>query len=139
MRCLVTAKTLKKRLVAVSALLPRKTPKPILESLRFEVDEKGRGAIIATDLETWIRIRSPVIRATQPGAALIPAKALLTILEAIPGEVELDADPDSFALGAGPAGPTCRVVVTSGGLSCRPSRRRITRSAWKRSPPDDTS
>ena len=58
MKCLVPARAFRKRLAAVASVIPRHSPKPILSTIRLEVDERGRGTLVATDLETWVQVKS---------------------------------------------------------------------------------
>jgi hypothetical protein len=113
MKCFVPARAFRKRLAAVAAVVPRQSPKPILQTVRLEVDAQGKGTLVATDLETWVRAGLPALRATRPGVVQVPPRALATILdESGTGEVELDADPDAFALVCREAELPCRLVVT---------------------------
>ena len=135
MRCLVPARAFRRRLAAVAAAIPRHCSKPLLETVRLEIDERGRGTICATDLETWVRVRAPILHVIRSGAAQLPAAALATLLgEAANGDVELDADPEAFGLTCGAVDRTCPLIVTGAG-SARPSPctvRRIIRSARSR-------
>src|SRR5438067_10133919 len=78
-KCLVPARAFRKRLAAVAAVVPRQSPKPILQTVRLEVDAQGKGTLVATDLETWVRVGLPALRATRPGVVQLPPRALATI------------------------------------------------------------
>lgn len=113
MKCLVPARAFRKRLAAVASVIPRHSPKPILSSIRLEVDERGRGTLFASDLETWVRVKAPIARSMRAGAAQLPVRALASVLEESGDrEVELDADPDAFGLVCREAELPCRLVVT---------------------------
>ena len=113
MKCLVPARAFRKRLAAVASIIPRRSPKPILGSIRLEVDERGRGTFVATDLETWVRVKAPVTRSMRAGSAQLPVRALVSALEESGDrDVDLDADPDSFGLVCREAELPCRLVVT---------------------------
>jgi DNA polymerase-3 subunit beta len=114
MRCVVPARSLRNRLAAVAAVIPRRVLKPLLGTIRLEVDEQGGGTLIATDLETWVRIKAPPLRNTESGVAQLPPRALATLLGAAGHrDVQLESDPEAFALAAGPDEPPCRLIVTS--------------------------
>jgi DNA polymerase-3 subunit beta len=113
MRCLVSAGAFRKRLAAVAALIPRRISKPVLGTVRLEIDERGRGTLVATDLVTWVRLETPALRGTRPGAAQLPPRALADALDGRGGEeIELDADPDRFALACSAADLPCRLFVS---------------------------
>ena len=112
MKYLVPARAFRKRLAAVASVIPRHSPKPILSTIRLEVDGRGRGTLVATDLETWVRARAPVSRSLRAGVAQLPLRALASILEESGDrEVELDADPDAFGLVCREAELPSRLIV----------------------------
>ena len=112
MKCLISRQAFKKRLASVAAVVPRQTPKPILATVRLEVDERGQGTLSATDLETWARIKAPLLRAPRAGPAQLPVRALLAALgNARDRELQLDYDPEAFSIGSGPDAPEFSLVV----------------------------
>jgi len=112
-RCLVSARAFRKRLTTIAAAIPRHCSKPLLETVRLEIDERGWGTLCATDLETWVRVRAPILRVFRTGAAQLPPRALAPLLgDAANGDVELDADPEAFGLTCGAIDRTCPLVVT---------------------------
>ena len=120
MKCLISRQAFKKRLASVAAVVPRQTPKPILATVRLEVDERGQGTLSATDLETWARIKAPLLRAARAGPAQLPVRALLAALgNARDRELQLDYDPEAFSLASGPDSPAFSLVVAG-------SRTRLT-------------
>ena len=63
-----------------ASIAPTKSPQPILENVKLEVDEY-RAVLIATDLETEIRVDVPgVVEVTETGQVLLPARNIGTIL-----------------------------------------------------------
>jgi DNA polymerase-3 subunit beta len=70
---------------AASAVATRRSPKPILGSVRLDA-EPERLTLVATDLEVGVRIELSQIEVADAGAALVPADRLHQILR------ELDAD-----------------------------------------------
>src|SRR5438270_6392942 len=97
MKCQLEVKAFRKRLAAASAVVPRRTCKPILDTVRLVVDDGGQGTLVATDLETWVRIRAPLRPGARPGAVQLPRQAFLTLLAGSQdAELDLEADPDAF-------------------------------------------
>ena len=112
MEFLISRRAFRKRLAAVTAVIPRRTPRPVLESVRLEVDARGRGTLGATDLETWVRVKAPLLRVPLAGAAQLPARALLAALgKAEDRELRLDYDPEAFSLAGGPDAPPSSLLV----------------------------
>lgn len=112
MKCLISRQAFKKRLAAVMAVVPRQTPKPILATVRLEVHERGQGTLAATDLETWVRIKAPILRAPRAGSAQLPGRALLAALGDFKDrELELEYDPETFSLTCGPDAPPSSLIV----------------------------
>lgn len=125
MRCLVRAGAFRRRLAAVAAVLPRRAARPILGTVRLEIDDEGRGQFHATDGESWARIEAPLLRVERRGAVLLPRQLLRTALSrAGDAELWLDADPDAFFLVGGPNDPPHRLEIAGpdGQFDCRTYR-----------------
>jgi DNA polymerase III subunit beta len=81
MKFIVSSSQLLKQLQHISGVINANTVLPILEDFLFEV-EKGRLTVVATDLETVMRIQLDV-EAKDSGKVCIPAKILLDSLKNI--------------------------------------------------------
>ena len=81
MKFIVSSSQLLKQLQHISGVINANTVLPILEDFLFEVD-KGRLTVVATDLETVMRIQLD-IEAKDSGKVCIPAKILLDSLKNI--------------------------------------------------------
>jgi DNA polymerase-3 subunit beta len=80
-------------LQAATAVVPARSPKPVLTNVKLEA--AGQGAVIsATDLEVGIRIEVEGVEVVAPGAVLLPSGRLGAIVrESPPGTVfEVHAD-----------------------------------------------
>jgi DNA polymerase-3 subunit beta len=62
-----------------AAVVPARSPKPILQNIKLEVTEKG-AILLATDLEIGIRIQVSGIQAHVPGSAILPLGRFGSIL-----------------------------------------------------------
>jgi DNA polymerase III subunit beta len=81
MKFIVSSSQLLKQLQHISGVINANTVLPILEDFLFEVD-KGKLTVVATDLETVMRIQLD-IEAKDSGKVCIPAKILLDSLKNI--------------------------------------------------------
>jgi DNA polymerase-3 subunit beta len=84
MKFIVSASALLKQLQHISGVINANTVLPILEDFLFEV-EKNRLSVVATDLETVMRIQMD-IESKESGRVCIPAKILLDSLKNIPDQ-----------------------------------------------------
>ena len=79
-------------LQTVAAVAPARSPKPILQNVKIEVDQSG-AALSATDLEVSIRTQVEGVDAESPGAILLPVARFLSILrESSDATVRLDSE-----------------------------------------------
>jgi DNA polymerase-3 subunit beta len=62
-----------------SAVVPARSPKPILQNMKLEVSDKG-AILLATDLEIGIRIQVSGIQSQVPGSAILPLGRFGSIL-----------------------------------------------------------
>ncbi len=62
-----------------SAVVPSRSPKPILQNIKFEVADGG-AILLATDLEVGIRIQVSGVQAQVPGSAILPLSRFGSIL-----------------------------------------------------------
>lgn len=84
MKFIVSSSALLKQLQHISGVINANTVLPILEDFLFEV-EKNKLSVVATDLETVMRIQMD-IEAKDTGKVCIPAKILLDSLKNIPDQ-----------------------------------------------------
>jgi len=84
MKFIVSSSALLKQLQHISGVINANTVLPILEDFLFEV-EKNKLSVVATDLETVMRIQMD-IEAKDSGQVCIPAKILLDSLKNIPDQ-----------------------------------------------------
>src|ERR1700716_1388371 len=81
MKFIVSSSALLKQLQHISGVINANTVLPILEDFLFEVD-KGKLTVVATDLETVMRIQLEV-EAKDSGKVCIPARILIDSLKNI--------------------------------------------------------
>lgn len=76
-----------------AAVVPSRSPKPVLTNVKFEADQGG-AVVSATDLEVGIRAAVEGVETLSPGAVLLPSSRLVAILrEAAAGTVfEIETD-----------------------------------------------
>ena len=79
MKFIVSSSALLKQLQQISGVISANTVLPILEDFLFEV-EKNRLTIVATDLETVMKVQLDV-EAKETGKVCIPAKILIDSLK----------------------------------------------------------
>lgn len=84
MKFIVSSSSLLKQLQHISGVINANTVLPILEDFLFEV-EKGKLTVVATDLETVMRVQLD-IDAKDTGKICIPARILLDSLKNIPDQ-----------------------------------------------------
>jgi len=84
MKFIVSSSQLLKQLQHIAGVINSNTVLPILEDFLFEVEE-GKLTVVATDLETVMRIRLD-IEAKESGKVCIPAKILMDSLKNIPDQ-----------------------------------------------------
>ncbi|HEU0063481.1 MAG TPA: DNA polymerase III subunit beta, partial [Flavisolibacter sp.] len=84
MKFIVSSSQLLKQLQHIAGVINANTVLPILEDFLFEV-EKNKLTVVATDLETVLRIQME-IEARDNGKVCIPAKILLDSLKNIPDQ-----------------------------------------------------
>ena len=84
MKFIVSSSALLKQLQQISGVINANTVLPILEDFLFEV-EKGKLTVVATDLETVMKIQMEV-EAKDSGRVCIPAKILLDSLKNLPDQ-----------------------------------------------------
>jgi DNA polymerase-3 subunit beta len=93
MKIRVTREPLLAAIQSAAAVVPSRSPKPVLTNVKFEADA-GRAILSATDLEVGIRIELEGVEVDAAGTVLLPASRLSAIVrEAAPGTVfEISSD-----------------------------------------------
>jgi len=84
MKFIVSSSALLKQLQQISGVINANTVLPILEDFLFEV-EKGRLTVVATDLETVMKVQLDV-EAKDSGRVCIPSKILMDSLKNLPDQ-----------------------------------------------------
>jgi DNA polymerase-3 subunit beta len=75
-----------------AAVVPARSPKPILQNIKLEVSDQG-AILLATDLEIGIRIQVAGIQAHVPGSAILPLGRFGSILrESSDSTLQLESD-----------------------------------------------
>ncbi len=78
-----------------AAVVPSRSPKPILQNIKLEVSDQG-AILLATDLEIGIRIQVPGIQVHTPGSAILPLGRFGSILrESSDDMLHLESDGQS--------------------------------------------
>lgn len=62
------------------SIVPSRTPKPILQCAKLQVEENGQLTVMATDGEMSLKHSVPQVEVKQPGSAVIPADRITAIL-----------------------------------------------------------
>jgi len=83
-------------LQAAQAVVPARSPKPVLTNVKLEVDNAG-AVMSATDLEVGIRIGIDGVESAAPGAVLLPAGRLAAIVRESPPGTVFDIHTDGTA------------------------------------------
>jgi DNA polymerase III subunit beta len=79
----------------VSGVVPARSPKPILQSIKLSADPDGGSVLMATDLEVGIRHQVIGMKVETPGAAILPTQRISSILRTSTDEdlyLETDGD-----------------------------------------------
>jgi DNA polymerase III subunit beta len=81
-----------------AAVVPARSPKPILQNIKLEVSDKG-AILLATDLEIGIRIEVPGIQVHTAGSAILPLGRFGSILrESSDATLQLESDGQSTSV-----------------------------------------
>jgi DNA polymerase III subunit beta len=78
-----------------SAVAPSRSPKPILQNVKFEVSGSGEtiGTMMATDLEVGVRVNATGVHVDAPGSAILPIGKFASILrESSDAQIRLETD-----------------------------------------------
>jgi DNA polymerase-3 subunit beta len=80
MKALCNREGLLAALTMVSGVVPARSPKPILQSVKLVADDDDGSILMATDLEVGIRYRVLGVKVDQPGAIILPTQRMQSIL-----------------------------------------------------------
>jgi DNA polymerase-3 subunit beta len=80
MKVLCDREQLSLALGMVSGVVPARSPKPVLQNVKFVVDLDEGSTIMGTDLEVGIRYQVAGVRIDQPGSVILPLQRLSSIL-----------------------------------------------------------
>lgn len=69
-------------LTLAAPVVPVRSPKPILQSVKLTASSDDDALLLATDLEIAIRCRVPGVRVDRPGAVVLPTQRMMSILRA---------------------------------------------------------
>lgn len=83
-------------LQSAQAVVPARSPKPVLTNVKLEADASG-AVVSATDLEVGIRIVVDGVETSAPGAVLLPAGRLAAIVRESPPGTLFDIHTDGTA------------------------------------------
>ena len=93
-RC--TREPLMAALQAASAVVPARSPKPVLTNVKLEASREG-AVLSATDLEVGIRVEVEGVETSAPGSVLLPAGRLTAIIRESPSGTVFDIHADGTA------------------------------------------
>ena len=93
-RC--TREPLLAALQAASAVVPARSPKPVLTNVKLEATREG-AVLSATDLEVGIRVEVEGVETSAPGAVLLPSGRLMAIVRESPAGTVFDIQADGTA------------------------------------------
>ncbi len=85
MKCICDRAALLEAINATSSVIPLRTPKPILECVRFTA-ERDAVVLTAYDQEVGLRYRVTQVEVSRPGDVLMPGRRLLEIVRESPDE-----------------------------------------------------
>ena len=80
MKALCNREGLLNAFTMVTGVAPARSPKPILQNVKFVVDDDDGSTLLATDLEVGIRHRVLGVRVEVPGAIILPTAKVGSIL-----------------------------------------------------------
>jgi len=83
-------------LQAASAVVPARSPKPVLTNVKLEASREG-AVLSATDLEIGIRVDVEGVETAAPGAVLLPSSRLTAIVRESPAGTVFDIHADGTA------------------------------------------
>lgn len=69
-----------------SSVVPARSPKPILQNVKLEIQADGRAMLMATDLELGMRYRVSGVTTEQEGVVILPTSEFIAILRELGDE-----------------------------------------------------
>jgi DNA polymerase-3 subunit beta len=94
MKALCNREGLQTAFAMVSGVVPLRSPKPVLQNVKLEVDDSEGTTLLATDLEVGIRYRVLGLKVERPGSLILPTQRFSQILRTM-GDVDLALEVDS--------------------------------------------
>src|SRR5579862_9074896 len=83
----------------VSGVVPMRSPKPILQSVKLVADSDEGSTLMATDLEVGIRHRVLGMKVDQPGSVILPTAKFGSILRtSFDPELAIEAEEDKLVV-----------------------------------------
>lgn len=99
MRALCNRESLLTALGMVSGVVPIRSPKPILQSVKFMTDAADGSTLMATDLEVGIRGRVLGVKVEVPGSVILPTAPMSSILRTSNDEeLAIESDQDRLVV-----------------------------------------
>ena len=98
MKALCKRKELLAAFGMVSGVVPTRSPKPILQSVKLVADPELGTTLMATDLEVGIRHKVYGVTAYEPGSIILPTAKMQQILSSTSSDAELDIETDGDQL-----------------------------------------
>ena len=101
------------RLKALSPLVGRHYPSPILETVQMQATEDRRGVLRATNLDAGAEVEVPLLKVIRPGAVQLPTNSVIKAIgDAKTWSVDIEElAPDTLPLNADPKVPSRKVAV----------------------------
>ena len=81
----------------VSAIVPTRSPKPILQNVKLTIYGDGSASLQATDLEIAIRYRIDGVKVDDPGSVILPTRQFGPLLRTS-DDVEIALETDDSGL-----------------------------------------
>src|SRR6516225_664161 len=88
MRALCNREALLTAFGMVSRVIPARSPKPILQNVKFIADADDGSVLMGTDLEVGIRHRVLGLKVEQPGLVILPTAQVGSILRTTTSETD---------------------------------------------------
>jgi DNA polymerase-3 subunit beta len=82
----------------ISGVIPSRSPRPILQNMKFSADADGDATLTATDLEASIIHRPLGVVVDQPGSAILPPKVTSIFGSAPDIDIRLATDGDTLTV-----------------------------------------
>lgn len=98
MKATIDRESFTRAYAAVSACVPNRSPKPVLESIRFNTGITDPGTLEATDLDVGIRYEICGLKVERPGSVLLPRCFGEILRTSTEDEISLELDDGNLAV-----------------------------------------